>query len=206
MRQSSETRTENPWLAASTDAEPTTAPAPEPPQIAPEPPHGPTAPQADVIAPDRVDRLPSRPMDASHELVVVGAHGGSGETTLAALAADWGAGEHAWPQAAGTSVVPVIVACRTHASGLNAARLAAQQWASGAVPSVQLLGLVAIDDAPGKLPKALRDLLKVTAGGYPRLWRIPWSEAWRTGSDDPLTHGPREARQLLNALTALVTR
>ncbi|QCU79703.1 hypothetical protein E7744_15415 (plasmid) [Citricoccus sp. SGAir0253] len=152
-----------------------------------------------------MDRLPSRPTAPGSRLVVVGAHGGAGESTLAGLDPQWRAGGHAWPEAAGAGAVPVIVACRTHARGLTAARLAAQQWASGAVPSVHLLGLVAIDDAPGRLPKPLRDLLKVAAGGYPRLWRIPWSEAWRTGTDDPLASGPREARQLLGTLNNLTT-
>ncbi len=208
MHRSPDTWTENPWLAASAVTEPEAdEPAPLPTDS--EGPTGPTTPQEGVVAPDRVDRLPSSPLDAMHELVVVGAHGGAGESTLAALDPEWGAGGHAWPEPTGptaTVPVPVLVVCRTHAYGLNAARLAAQQWASGAVPSVNLLGLVAIDDAPGRLPKPLRDLLKVAAGGYPRLWRIPWSEAWRTGTDDPLSDGPREARQLLGALKTLTTR
>jgi hypothetical protein len=203
MHQSPQVRTENPWLSASAVTEPATdeaAPAP----LEAEEPTGPAAPQAGVVAPDRVDRLPSRPMERGHSLLVVGAHGGAGESTLAALDPGWGAAGHAWPETTGT--VPVIVACRTHAYGLNAARFAAQQWASGAVPSVHLLGLVAIDDAPGRLPKPLRDLLKLAAGGYPRLWRIPWSEAWRAGTDDPLSSGPREVRQLQGALSALIDR
>ena len=204
MQRSPETRAENPWLTASAATEPATD-EPAPLLTGSEGPTGPTTPQEGVVAPDRVDRLPGSPPDREYGLVVVGAHGGAGETTLAALDPGWGAGGHAWPEVTGTTAVPVIVVCRTHAAGLNAARLAAQQWASGAVPPVNLLGLVAIDDAPGRLPRPLRDLLKVAAGGYPRLWRIPWSEAWRTGTDDPLSDGPREARQLLAALNTLTT-
>lgn len=208
MHQSPETRAQNPWLAASATTEPAADESFSLP-VDSEGPTGPTTPQDGVVTPDRVDRLPSHPLDRDYGLVVVGAHGGAGETTLAALDPEWGAGGHAWPEATGstaTGPVPVVVVCRTHASGLNAARLAAQQWASGAVPSVNLLGLVAIDDAPGRLPKPLRDLLTVAAGGYPRLWRIPWSEAWRIGADDPLPTGPREARRLLGALKTLTTR
>jgi hypothetical protein len=198
------TRAENPWLTRPDMHDP--APDESLPLLAPHGrPTGPTTPQEGVVAPDRVDRLPSRPLDTGHRLVVVGAHGGAGESTLAALDPGWAAGGQAWPEPAAGATVPVIVVCRTHGAGLNAARLAAQQWASGAVPSVDLLGLAAIDDAPGRLPKPLRDLLKVAAGGYPRLWRIPWSEAWRTGTDDPLSVAPREARQMLRAINQLTT-
>jgi hypothetical protein len=82
----------------------------------------------------------------------------------------------------------VLLVARTHASGLCAAQAAARQWAAGALPNVRLLGLVAIADAPGKLPKPLKDLLRLISGGVPRLWELPWSEALRLG--DP----PGQAR------------
>jgi hypothetical protein len=196
MQKISGTRAQNPWLSTSGVDEPF---AEE--QISRRGRvEGPAGPQEGVVAPDHVDRLPSRPVDPGHRLVVVGAHGGAGESTVAALDPEWAAGGHAWPEQTTPVRVPAIVVCRTHATGLTAARLAAQQWASGAVPAVDLLGLVAIDDAPGRLPKPLRDLLRVAAGGYPRLWRIPWSEAWRLGTEAPLPDGPREARQMLSTI------
>lgn len=112
----------------------------------------------------------------------VGCHGGAGASTLSA-AVPGGAepGEPKWPVHTTPCRVRVLLVARTHARGLHAAQEAATQWASGAVPHVDLLGLVAVADAPGKLPRPLRDALRFVAGGVPRLWHVPWIEAWRLG-------------------------
>jgi hypothetical protein len=57
-----------------------------------------------------------------------------------------------------------------------------RQWAAGLVPSVEVLGLVVMADAPGRVPRSLRDLLQVVSGGVPRTWTVPWVEAWRVGA------------------------
>lgn len=118
------------------------------------------------------------------KLWVVGAHGGAGVSTLLALGepGEWASTERCWPYDPTGGVLPTVLVARTSASGLIAAQAALTQWAgSGAHPSVRLLGLVLVADAPGHLPKALRDLAKVVSGGAPRTWTLPWSEAVRLG-------------------------
>ncbi|GGO94022.1 hypothetical protein GCM10011584_34070 [Nocardioides phosphati] len=130
---------------------------------------------------------------------IVGAHGGAGETTLADLVEGWEAADHSWPTPSDLSFqCPVLLVARTDSRGLNAARSALRQWASGVLGEhVELLGLVLVADAPGKLPKPLRHLLEVVSGGAPRLWEIPWVEAWRTGEPLPLSALPKQLRQLV---------
>lgn len=144
-------------------------------------PTGPVGPQPHVAAPE--DGLPVRCTDASALLWIVGAHGGSGESTLAGLAPSWRAAGHAWPEAVTGEPMACVVVARTSVRGLLAARTALTQWAaSGAGVSVRLLGLVLVADAPGRLPAPIRDLAQVVGGGAPRSWRVPWVEAWRLGA------------------------
>lgn len=165
-------------------------------------PTGPTAPQLGVPAPAPAVRLPFRNVGHWSPLWVVGAHGGAGESTLAALMPGATAMDHHWPQLSG-SAVPVVVVARSSLRGLVAAQIAAQQWASRLVPGVDLLGLVVMADAPGRLPRLLRDHLQVVAGGYARTWTVPWIDAWRT-SDVNSAAAPREVRRVVDELTALV--
>ena len=99
-------------------------------------------------------------------------------------------------------MVRAVVVARSNARGLAAARVAAQQWASRLVPGVELIGLVVMADAPGRLPRPLRDLLQVVAGGYARTWTVPWIETWRTSEVDSAA-APREVRRVVDELTAL---
>ncbi|MDP9026949.1 MAG: hypothetical protein M3N46_05250 [Actinomycetota bacterium] len=66
-------------------------------------------------------------------------------------------------------------------TGLRAAQDALREWASGAVP-VNLLGLVVIMDAPGKLPRPLRDMQRLVSGGAPKTWTLPYLESARLGA------------------------
>ncbi|WP_415631728.1 DUF6668 family protein [Propionibacterium sp.] len=118
----------------------------------------------------------------------MGVHGGAGESSIAALDETWRATGHMWP-AQGTVTVPVLLVTRSSARGLLAAQAAARQWASGGVPGVDLMGLVIVADAPGRQPRALRDLARVVSGGVPRVWRVPWIEAWRLGEPPTVSHG-----------------
>lgn len=114
-------------------------------------------------------------------LWVYGVHGGSGESRIAALNANWSATGHQWPHAT-TPARPVLLVARTSAHGLNAAHTAIADWAAGRVPGTpSLAGLVLVADAPGRLPRPLADLAKLVAGGVERSWRIGWSEQWRLG-------------------------
>ena len=172
----------NPWLQLAVDRSSPVAPA----NVAVEdvvavPVTGPTTPQPFVEPPVR--GLPIRSVSTTAALWWVGAHGGAGESTLASLDDRWQAAGHCWPAPATPGMVArCVVVARTHAPGLLAAQQALQQWAAYAAgPMVQLLGLVLVADAPGKLPTPLRDLVRVVSGGAPRVWEVPWVDAWRFG-------------------------
>lgn len=201
----------NPWLQFAADRSSPTEPvkvSEQLPQSAPErteveevavaPATGPMAPQPFVEPPAR--RLPVRTVTEAAALWWVGAHGGAGESTLAALDEQWQAAGHCWPEPAiPGKVAPCVVVARTHAHGLLAAQQALQQWAASAAgPAVQLLGLVLVADAPGRLPAPLRDLAKVVAGGAPRVWEVSWVEAWRFGN--PEDNFPRAVARLVKQI------
>ena len=90
------------------------------------------------------------------------------------------------------------------ADGSRAAQAAATQWAAGLVPGVDVLGLVIVADAPGRLPRPLRDFAHLVGGGVPRTWNVPWIELWRLGEPPALSDAPREVRRLVDELHALV--
>lgn len=113
---------------------------------------------------------------------LVGAHGGAGEDSLAAAgdsAQSWAPTEHRWPVSSDGTAVRALLCARTNVRGLEAAHAALIEWGKGAVPGVELLGLVLLADAPGRLPAPLRDYANVVTGGAPRSWRIGWIESWR---------------------------
>ncbi len=168
------------------------------------------APQASSVQSPR-SALPRRSVELNGPPVSmwwVGAHGGAGESTLEQLLEGSRANGHAWPHAEERPMTlpPVILVARTHARGLRAAQLAATEWAAGNVP-VQLYGLALVADAPGRLPKPLRDFATVIAGGLPRVWRLPWVEAWRLGepvspetTPKAITHFLNDIRSGLNSI------
>jgi hypothetical protein len=159
---------------------------------------------AGVPAPDAGDRFPRRVLDATDALGLtwlVGVHGGAGETTLEQLLGHAGrAGDHAWPIApVAADPARVVLLARTHATGLRAAQLAATEWAAGVV-RVDLVGLVLIADAPGRLPRPLKDFAELVAGGVPRVWRVPWVASWREGEPVGPHSTPKEVRRVLDDL------
>lgn len=164
---------------------------------------GPSRPQTRVPVPDHVDQLPIYQMPRAARLWIVGAHGGAGESTLSALSPDWEPACHGWPTADPSAPAHVLVVARSNSDGLHAAQRAARQWASGAVPGVTLLGLATVADAPGRLPKQLREMRQVIAGGFPRTWHLPWVEAYRLGT--PPEQPSRQLRALLSDVEALLT-
>lgn len=192
--------TDNPWLSRPAQVEATSVAAQ---MTAVAPPTGPTLPQHGVPTPDLVDQLPLRSQGHVAELWWLGAHGGAGESSLAALVPGWPAAEHAWPVTPSPLPARVVVAVRSHAHGLRAAQAAVTQWASGMVPQCELLGLVVVADAPGRLPRPLRQLAEIVGGGYPRMWHVPWSEAWRLGEVPDLTGAPRDIVRMVADLKAL---
>ncbi|MEC5152623.1 DUF6668 family protein [Cryobacterium sp. GrIS_2_6] len=192
---------ENPWLIGPEQPpEPGVAAEPQPRRDAR---FGATAPQLGVPEPDTADRLPRREAVWPATVWWLGVHGGAGESTLTTLAVGTRPADHAWPMPVtpGTTHRVVLVA-RTNYSGLTAAQRAATEWAANTLGnSVQLAGLVLVADAPGRRPKALRDLEQLIAGGVPRVWHLPWVDAWRLGpatADDQL---PKEFRELFADLS-----
>lgn len=162
-------------------------------------------PQPGLIALAAEARFPRVELaaNAAARLWWLGAHGGAGETTLARLLPGSRAAGHAWPVAAGKEErPPVMLVARTHAAGLHAAQAAARDWASGDVP-VRLLGLVLIADVPGRMPRALRDLAQLVAGGAPAVWRLPWHEPWRLGEAPEAHSAPGAVRALLRTVDEL---
>lgn len=173
---------DNPWVRPS----PADVPAParaETLHAAPAATAGVTAPQYGVPVPDRADRLPQRVVQQGATVWWLGVTGGAGESTLAAIARGSSAAEHAWPMPPGRGMQSrVVLVARTNYAGLTAAQRAATEWASGAFgDAIRVDGLVLIPDVPGRLPKELRELAQLVAGGVPQTWTLPWLEALRFG-------------------------
>jgi hypothetical protein len=174
---------------------------------------GPTGPQQGITAP-AAPALTTYPVTAGG-LFVIGAHGGAGETTIAA----WTGGratDRRWPVSATWSTpdnrprpdgrgVDVVLVARTHARGLSAARDVLTQWAAGGLPPNQLRGLVLIPDAPGRLPTQLAERAHLIAGGAPRAWLLPWLDELRVSPDptDPAAL-PRAVAAFTEGLRAFV--
>ena len=158
-----------------------------------------SAPLKGMVEPDAADRLARRTMSGSAALWIIGAHGGAGESRIADLLGAR-ATDHCWPVLQDGSEPRVLLVCRADMRGLTAARSALTQWVSGATPKADLLGLAILADAPGKTPKALRDFAAIVGGGAPRLWTLPWVEAWRLGNDTAPT---REFQRFITDIATL---
>lgn len=133
---------------------------------------------------------------------VVGVHGGAGESTLTRLVLGAKATAHRWPA---TDATPAVLMCaRTSYAGLLAAQRAARAWAAGQTPSLRLLGIVFIADAPGKLPRPLAEFRQLIAGGVPHHWFLDWHEPFRLG--DAAAPAPHSFRRSLAEINTLVER
>jgi len=194
----------NPWLATSST---TPAAAPLPPPAIPGWSQGAQAPQPGVNEPDITDRLPRREAPGSVPVWWLGAHGGAGESTLATLVPGTRAAGHAWPVPTDAGTIHrVVLVARSNFAGLSAARKASIDWASGSLGSgVQLAGIALMADAHGRIPKPLRDVEQVLAGGVPHVWNLPWVEGWRFGPPSPSDALPKEFRELFSDLSLTPT-
>jgi hypothetical protein len=198
----------NPWITAAPELAEERCTVASPPLRAVADPRR-VKPQPGIQAPAQADRLAHRRVDAAAAASVrlwwLGVHGGAGESTLEQLLEDSRAAGHCWPVCApGIATLPrVVLVARTNAHALRAAQLAATEWA-GETVRADLLGLVLIADAPGRLPRALRDLAELVAGGVPRVWQLPWVEGWRQGQAASRHRGPRALRALLSDLEDLL--
>jgi hypothetical protein len=179
-------------------------PTPAPPKELPFVPTGATRPQLSVPQPEHADRLPRRDVSGREPAFWwLGVHGGAGETSLARLDKNSNNAGHHWPLTAGGSVV--VLVARSNIPGLRAARLAATEWASRTLPGIQVAGLVVMADAPGRLPKEIRDFSRVVGGGVPHVWHFPWVDAWRYGHDVTAEELPKEARTVIEQVRLAVT-
>lgn len=115
----------------------------------------------------------------------LGVHGGAGVSTLAEFLPGGSDAFRMWPAPRiheGPGVV--ILVCRTHTHGLTCARHAVQQWRESDVPDGLLLaGLIAVADAPGKLPRPQAEMLRLVEGSVPRMWSVPWVAELRAVQD-----------------------
>lgn len=192
----------NRWVTLG--AETIDEPVPAIPEGAPFIPTGATRPQLSVPQPDQADRLPRRNAAGKEPAFWwLGVHGGAGETSLARLDKNTKAAEHHWPLTAAGSVV--VLVARSNIPGLRAARLAATEWASDSLPGIHVAGLVVMADAPGRLPKDIRDFARVVGGGVPHMWHFPWVDGWRYGHNVAAEELPKEARTTLEQVHIAVT-
>lgn len=194
------TDSQHPWLTGSTAPEPGPAPVRLRQRELPRP----VAPQPGVPTPETADRLPARRVNGPASLWWLGVHGGAGETTLAQLVAGTRPAGHAWPVRDTGLQANVMLVARSNAAGLTAAQRAATEWACGTLPFIRLLGLVIIADAPGKLPKPLRELSHLVSGGVPHSWHLPWMEAWRLGDPVTLENATKDVRDFAATVNTLV--
>ncbi|WP_228379676.1 DUF6668 family protein [Pseudarthrobacter enclensis] len=179
-------------------------PTPVLPEVPPLLPTGATRPQLSVPQPDHADRLPRRNVAGKEPAFWwLGVHGGAGETSLARLNKNTKPAGHHWPVTAAGSVV--VLVARSNIPGLRAARLAATEWASRSLPRIQVAGLVVMADAPGRLPKDIRDFSRLVGGGVPHMWHFPWVDAWRYGHDIAAKDLPKEASTTLEQVHLAVT-
>jgi len=193
-------QTLNPWVTRPTaddPAEETRAAAVPPAAVI-------STPLRGMVEPDAADRLASRSMAGTARLWVVGTHGGAGESRIADLIESARSADHCWPVLPGGGSPQVLLVCRADMRGLTTARNALTQWASGAAPQVDLLGLAVLADAPGKTPKALRDFTALVGGGAPRFWTLPWVDAWRH-TDTTAMPAVREYQRFITDVAALAT-
>ena len=161
-----------------------------------------------VTPPSRERQLGRRPSDvrspasafaAQNVPWLLGVHGGAGVTSLVRCGVAGADAERVWP----CQGLVVLVSRRT-SYGLEWARDAARQHASGGAPAgAALAGLAVVADAPGCTPPRVGRFLNLICGAFPRVWEVPWVEEWRlAGYAEPLP-APPAARQLDKDLQAL---
>lgn len=149
-----------------------------------------------ITAPPAHRRLDAHPGPV-RGLALVGAHGGAGVSSLLRAGLDLIAvdANRRWPSAGA-----VVLVARTSTSGLEWARDAARQHASGLAGDVELLGLVLVPDAAGRLPARTAGLRDLVTGAFARTWHMPWLHEWRmAAATEPLPTHP-DVQQLTAAL------
>lgn len=142
--------------------------------------------QQGIPAPARMLTVRSLPTAG---LWVVGAHGGSGESVIAALNPYWMAAEHCFP-----TMGDILICCRTSAYGLECGRMALQQYLAGLAGCGRLIGLAIVADMPGKIPKELKQLGELARSLAPTTVEFPFDKTLRLEPYPP-TNQDRFGRQ-----------
>ncbi|MFD9326774.1 hypothetical protein [Streptomyces sp. NPDC060065] len=107
-------------------------------------------------------------------------HGGSGATSLAEALGGVDVGAR-WPEPARGEPRRIVLVGRTSAGGLRSVSQALGALKEGNAPQgLDLLGVVLVADAPGRLPLSLLRRIRVLRS-VARVHRVPWIPAWRTG-------------------------
>lgn len=123
----------------------------------------------------------------------VGAHGGAGATTFAGSLGGVDVG-HAWPDVSRGEPGDMLLLARTHLSGLQSASKALDALRTGRHPAgLNLLALVLVADAPGRLPSELWRRVRVLRSAA-STFSIPWIPQWRVGQ--PAPKAPRSVLEL----------
>lgn len=134
---------------------------------------------------------------APHQFAWVAAHGGAGTSTLASVFGGIDAGRN-WPRPDQGEPNSVLLAARTHAAGLQTVSWTLDLFRRGEQPpGLELVAVVLVADAPGRLPRQLLQRIKVI-GSAIDVHRVPWVPAWRTG--DLTVPAPRETAALARLL------
>jgi hypothetical protein len=84
-----------------------------------------------------------------------------------------------WPDPAQGDPAEVLLVARTHESGLRAAGRALETLQNGEHPAgIELLAVVLVADAPGRLPLKLGQRVRVLRS-VADVHRVPWIPTWR---------------------------
>ncbi|WP_107047814.1 hypothetical protein [Streptomyces sp. NRRL B-3229] len=119
----------------------------------------------------------------------VKAHGGSGATSLVEALGGVDVGDR-WPEPARGEPYRIVLVGRTSASGLRSVSRALGALKEGNAPQgLELLAVVLVADAPGRLPIGLLRRIRVLRS-VAHVHRVPWIPAWRT--DSPMKYVPRQ--------------
>ncbi|MGB6244610.1 DUF6668 family protein [Gordonia sp. (in: high G+C Gram-positive bacteria)] len=127
-----------------------------------------------------IDAVRSTPLPTLREFpplfALVGAHGGSGATTLAAMWAPAADSERQWP-ASPASTQHVIVVAREHMAGIRAAAQMLRDAEAGRIPAgIEIHGLLTVAAKPGKGSRPVLRYARTIAELAPNHWRIGWVE------------------------------
>ncbi|MFD5406949.1 hypothetical protein [Streptomyces griseorubiginosus] len=123
------------------------------------------------------------------EVGYVKAHGGSGATSLVEALGGVDVGDR-WPEPARGEPYRIVLVGRTSASGLRSVSRALGALKDGNAPKgLELLAVVLVADAPGRLPIGLLRRIRVLRS-VAHVHRVPWIPAWRT--DSPMKYVPRQ--------------